>query len=164
MARTRGRFSYHSTRTLPKPLTARLPSKWASSAKDYPGLGLPLRDYPQRHGHFYPMGAHGNCHGSDSELLPVREVAMMNIMDRLTDKDNWHLKVFDPEIVEKWRKEASEIPDDELWRQAAGHNATDLMPLTEIMTSDTFDYVRPECACVPERALLTRAVHKRASR
>ncbi len=48
---------------------------------------------------------------------------MMNIMDRLTDKEHWHKKVFDEEIVSKWRKEALELPDDVLWKQATGDKA-----------------------------------------
>jgi hypothetical protein len=43
---------------------------------------------------------------------------MMGIMDRLTDKENWHKKVFDEAIVAKWRKEALEIPDETWWSLA----------------------------------------------
>jgi hypothetical protein len=57
--------------------------------------------------------------GSKSVLLPVREVAIMGIMDRLTDKEVWHKKVFDDAIVEKWREEATAIPDEEFMKVAA---------------------------------------------
>ncbi|ROW11546.1 hypothetical protein VMCG_01299 [Cytospora schulzeri] len=60
---------------------------------------------------------------SQSALLPVREVAMMGIMDRLTDKKDWHKKVFDDAIVEKWREEAMSIPDEEYLRVAAAPNS-----------------------------------------
>jgi hypothetical protein len=40
---------------------------------------------------------------------------MMNIMEKLTDKHSWHIKVFDDLIVSKWREEALEIPDEDLW-------------------------------------------------
>jgi hypothetical protein len=79
----------------------------------YPGLGLELRHNPQDDYGFYPIGAHGSCYGSDSDLLPIRELAMMSVMDKLTDKLDWHKKVFDEGIVAKWRKEALEIPDEE---------------------------------------------------
>lgn len=46
-------------------------------------------------------------------LLPVREVAMMAVMDQLTDKPDWHRKVFDPEIVSKWKSESMAVPDAE---------------------------------------------------
>ncbi|KAJ5889001.1 hypothetical protein N7495_009042 [Penicillium taxi] len=78
---------------------------------DYPGLGLPLRhDTHNKEGH-YPIGAHGSCWGAKSDLISIRELAAMSIMDRLTDKENWHTKVFDDLIVSKWRDEALAIPD-----------------------------------------------------
>lgn len=92
----------------------------STNMPDYPGLGLPLRHNPQRDYGFYPIGAHGSCYGADSKMLPVREVAMMSIMDRLTDKEDWHKKVFDDTIVSKWRKEAMAIPDEHFWKLATG--------------------------------------------
>lgn len=44
----------------------------------------------------------------------MRELAMMDIMDKLTDKPDWHKKVLDEEIVTKWKEEALAIPDDVL--------------------------------------------------
>jgi hypothetical protein len=126
---------------------------------EYPGLGLPLRHYPQENYGLYPMGTHGNCYGGDSNILPVREVAMMIIMDKLMDKENWHKKVFDDEIIAKWRKEALEYPDLSLWRQATGGKVNNrwtgrnydqvdwdwlgvgIKPLKGIMSVETFDYV-----------------------
>ncbi|KAI0858284.1 hypothetical protein F4860DRAFT_517014 [Xylaria cubensis] len=104
----------------------------------YPGFGLPLRDYPQHHMEFYPLGNHPQCIGSHSDLLLVREVAMMHIMDRLTDKLNWHEKVFDDNMVAKWREEALAYPDEDLWTIAA--NNKNLLPVTGIMTDKAFDY------------------------
>ncbi len=123
---------------------------------EYPGLGLPLRHFPQANYGLYPMGTHENCYGSASNILPVREVAMMIIMDRLMDKSDWQKKVFDDEIIAKWRKEALEYPDDSLWEQATGgkiknrwiDNGTDITwasngvkPLTGIMSNEAFDCV-----------------------
>ena len=87
----------------------------------YPGLGMPLKHFPQgeRGQAVFPIGSHTNVSGSKSEMLPVREVAMMMVMDRLTDKADWHKKVFDDTIVAKWRDEALAIPDDELYTLAA---------------------------------------------
>lgn len=84
----------------------------------YPGLGLPVRERESNYkaeGLHYPIGAHANCRGSTTAPLPVREVAMMSIMETLTDKDDWHKKVFDEEIVAKWREEALGIPDGYFW-------------------------------------------------
>lgn len=108
----------------------------------YPGLGLSLWYHPQDHGEFYPTGHHENCLGSESRLLVVREVAMMHIMDRLTDKVDWHRKVFDDEIVDKWRIEALAYPDEALWELAVTSTSSlDLQPIKGIMTKKIFDYV-----------------------
>ncbi|KAL6884769.1 hypothetical protein GGI43DRAFT_419254 [Trichoderma evansii] len=53
----------------------------------------------------YPIGF-PVARGAKSHILPVREVAMMMLMDNLTDKPDWHKKVFDEAIVAKWRHEA----------------------------------------------------------
>lgn len=83
----------------------------------YPGLGLPLRHNDDTPG-FYPIGAHSSCRGATSDLLPVRELAMMSIMERLTDKKGWHKKIFDEQTVSRWRKAALSIPDINLWSLA----------------------------------------------
>lgn len=81
----------------------------------YPGLGLPLRENEQNRYGFFPIGAHGGCWGAESAPLPVREVAMMSVMETLTDKLDWHIKIFDERIVEKWRIEALAIPNNHWW-------------------------------------------------
>lgn len=90
------------------------------SRLEYPGLGLPLRFNNEDGRFFYPHGAHANCRNSTSDLVAVREVAMMNIMEKLTDKVDWHKKVFDDEIVAKWRQEALAVPNNVYWRMATG--------------------------------------------
>jgi hypothetical protein len=79
-------------------------------------------------------------------------------MERLTDKDDWHVKVFNDQIVSKWRDEALTIADGELWNLATNgklqHYNDDgsvtvrddigvqaLHPLEGIMTETTFDCV-----------------------
>jgi hypothetical protein len=126
---------------------------------DYPGLGLPLRHNPQQDYGHYPIGAHGSCWGADSDMLAIRELAMMSIMDRLTDKTDWQTKVFNEEIVSKWRDEALAIPDEQFCNLAKSgksqywdtdgnltvqddRGADHVQPLKDIMTTNTFDYVR----------------------
>ena len=105
------------------------------------------------------MGTHGNCYGGKSNILPVRELAMMMIMDKLTDKKDWHIKVFDDEIIASWRKEAFEFPDDSLWKLAISGKMDDIWigqnedadhfdwptmnikPLQGIISNEAFDYV-----------------------
>lgn len=110
----------------------------------YPGLGLPLRHYP-RQDKFYPLGLHTDCDNSHSSLLPVREVAMMNIMEQLTDKENWHKLIFNDEIVNQWRKEALEQPNRVYWKQATDNKGADAVDNVQrppgIMDIATFDYV-----------------------
>lgn len=109
----------------------------------YPGVNLDLRHYSQDTA-LYPLGAHTNCVGADSKLLPVREVFMMVLMDRLSDKVDWHKKVFDEEIVAKWRKEALEQPEDKLFSQVVESKDGDKVPMpraARFMSEDAFDYV-----------------------
>jgi uncharacterized membrane protein len=77
-----------------------------SEGRLYPGYNIDLRHYWSRGGRLYAMGADVRCLGAPSDLLPVKEVAMMRLMDTLTDKSGWERKVFDEEIVGRWRKEA----------------------------------------------------------
>ncbi|KAL5917472.1 hypothetical protein ACKVV1_007094 [Pyricularia oryzae] len=66
----------------------------ASSIKPaarYPGFGLPLWYFPEgqrtyRYEGSYPLGINQQNSGCDSGMIRVREVAMMSVMDRLTDK------------------------------------------------------------------------------
>jgi hypothetical protein len=43
---------------------------------------------------------------------------MMQIVDQLSNKEDWQTKVFNDDIVSKWRKEAKEIPDENWWLEA----------------------------------------------
>lgn len=87
----------------------------------YPGWNLDLRwhDQVENRDVTYPMGVHYNCFGAKSPMLLVREVAMMLVMDRLTDKPDWHIKVFHDEIAEKWKTEALAWPNEDLWKRIA---------------------------------------------
>jgi hypothetical protein len=130
---------------------------------DYPGLGLPLRSSDWTKHNYYPIGAHGNIWGSDSDMVSVRELAMMDVMEKLTDKENWHKKVFDEYIVAKWRKEALAIPDLYFWNLATAaktqhwttddeqpelHDDSEGCELEGIMDDLTFDVVRSETECL----------------
>ena len=47
----------------------------------YPGAGLPLISRDLHAQKLYAIGAHQDCFGSSSSLLPIREVFMMALMD-----------------------------------------------------------------------------------
>ena len=123
-------------------------------SQKYPGVNISLFCYPCLNDTtpHYPIGAYPECYGVCSELLPVREVCMMLVMDSLTDKVDWHKKVFDVEIVGKWRKEALEQPEEGLYFQATdsqgeedeGRNWARVRnsPRLRIITEATFDFVR----------------------
>lgn len=60
----------------------------------YPGLGMNLRYHNYHHeGEIYPTAIHYNSVGAESDMLLVREAAMMIVMNQLTDKPDWHVKV-----------------------------------------------------------------------
>src|SRR5438105_339969 len=74
----------------------------AQSAEDrikLPGFGLPINHMPD---HRY-QNAIVDFSGHP---LTVRERLMTYFIDTITDKPDWESKVYDEEIVEKWRKEA----------------------------------------------------------
>lgn len=109
----------------------------------YPGVNLPLRHYPQPAETMYPIGAHQDCWGATSDILHIREVAMMILMNQITDKPNWHEKVFDEDIVSKWRKEAMEQPEDALYAQIVDGRIPDKIPKprARIISETAFSYV-----------------------
>ncbi|KAK3311855.1 hypothetical protein B0H66DRAFT_584262 [Apodospora peruviana] len=114
----------------------------------YPGIDLPLRYFPQKYEYpddpdqsmkFY-IGGHPDFDESWSNLLPVREVAMMILVDRLTDKPNWHDKVFNDEIVAKWRNEALNLPEDAVYSIIVQDKQNLMIPQrTRLITEKAFD-------------------------
>ena len=104
----------------------------------YPGVNLPLRhpgeDNPR-------VGLYERLEESESELLHVREVAMMLLMDRLTDKPNWHEKVFDDAIVAKWRTEALSQSEEAVYNEIIAGKNVPMPKRTRIISEEAFDYV-----------------------
>ncbi|KAH8893651.1 hypothetical protein GQ53DRAFT_684136 [Thozetella sp. PMI_491] len=70
---------------------------------------------------------------------------MMTLMDRLTDKPNWHKKVFDEDIVANWRKEALECSEKELFDEIISKTRV------RILSEFSFDF------CI--RELRAKALH-----
>ena len=78
------------------------------NAEQLPGYGLPLDAYvaekkygDDEKGFTHPLLSHLGV----GPILPVREYAMMEFIDRVTDKEKWEEKVWDEEIVGKWKGE-----------------------------------------------------------
>ncbi|KAH8886347.1 hypothetical protein GQ53DRAFT_727710 [Thozetella sp. PMI_491] len=103
--------------TAPDPPPAKTNRFTNKHPNKYPGAGFSVRHW-NYHDRKYPIGAHYNCSGTSSDLLAIREVAMMALVDKLTDKSNWQEKVYDDTIVAKWREEAMEPSKYSLYSQA----------------------------------------------
>jgi hypothetical protein len=73
-----------------------------------PGFGYAV-EFEVKKGDYKNRFYHG-VNDFRNERLLVRELAMLAVMDTLTDKPRWHEKVFDEAIVEKWRVEAMAMP------------------------------------------------------
>jgi hypothetical protein len=50
--------------------------------------------------------AHGEREWRQTPGVTAREQAMVDLMNKLTDKPGWHVDVFNDEIVDKWRENA----------------------------------------------------------
>ncbi|KAL9562711.1 hypothetical protein ACKAV7_013275 [Fusarium commune] len=115
----------------------------------YPGVNLALREMPERELSFkddylfYPIGF-PEYHGSKSAVMPVKEVAMMILMDASTDKPDWHRKVFDETIVQKWREEARQQSEDSLYARILQDKLGEgpRKPRDRIITDAAFDYTK----------------------
>jgi hypothetical protein len=73
---------------------------------------------------------------------------MMSVMNTLTDKKDWHKKVFDEKIVAKWREEAIAIPDDYFWDLAEAEEREHSHPTetpARMLNDKSFEYV--SCSC-----------------
>ncbi len=54
--------------------------------------------------------AHGAAGQQQAYHMTARELAMLNVMDDLTDVPDWHVKVFNDDVVEKWCAESIAMP------------------------------------------------------
>lgn len=70
-----------------------------------PGFGSRLTQVPEHVVNFF-MHALWEASCFESTGLKLREVRMMEFMNQITDKPEWERKVFDEEIVNRWREEA----------------------------------------------------------
>jgi hypothetical protein len=75
-----------------------------------PGFGLPI----SHAGAHFPVvlkTEDGEGEGDwRATTLTIREVCMLKVIEDLTNKPDWWIKVNDDEIAAKWKKEAMEMP------------------------------------------------------
>ena len=80
----------------------------ASPAKKFPGFGLPVD-----HEVDSPLPTALDRRWT-SDGVTVREQRMMDFIGKILDKPDWDTKVFDDEIVARWRSEANALlPTDD---------------------------------------------------
>lgn len=68
-----------------------------------PGFGLPV-DHALAWGKYFPNAVEDWLAVS----LTLRELNMLQLMNQITDKPDWHRKVFNAELIEKWGQEATD--------------------------------------------------------
>lgn len=101
-----GRVMLWSYKILTEPYMAPISAPRASLKR--PGSGLPLHYLPPSKKHF-PIFMGDEERDWSAATLLIREVCMLKMIDQLTDKPEWWLKVRDPDITAKWKAEALEM-------------------------------------------------------
>ncbi|KAJ4022272.1 hypothetical protein NW752_000525 [Fusarium irregulare] len=75
-----------------------------------PGFGLPLNYMMVGKPFPVVLGEYEEPKDWKAKTLTIRETCMLKVIEDLTNKPEWWLKVNDPEIAAKWKKEATELP------------------------------------------------------
>lgn len=81
----------------------------ASTKKQFPGLGLPI-DHEGEGLTTFPLAIGDQPWTSNGVTL--REQRMLQFINQITDKPEWEVKVFDEDIVSRWRAEADIRPEE----------------------------------------------------
>ena len=111
-----------------------------------PGFGLPLSELPaiysSNSGARFPTLLNEEW---SAATLTIREVFILWVVEQITNKPSWNTKVFDEEILAKWKAELEQAP----WKEATGFE--DGGPCSQQM----WDHVSPASirSCIPCRAL-----------
>lgn len=116
----------------------------------YPGWNRDLRWVSQEspaeaidgETHVYAIGFHHNCRGAQSSLLLVREVAMMAVMDEITDRPDWYEAVADPAVVAAWTDEFLAVPDRRWWPAGLG----DVVAPHRVLTQECLEFVSADAS------------------
>jgi hypothetical protein len=78
-----------------------------ATTKQFPGFGLPI-DHEGEGLVMVPLAV-GDMHWA-SRGVSLREQRMLDFIGQITDKPDWEVKVFDDDIVSRWRAEAEARP------------------------------------------------------
>ena len=71
------------------------------------------------------------------QFQTIRERCMLAFINSITDKPDWHEKVFDDAIVAKWRQEASTAK----WEALGIENGDFTDSMFDYVSSITFDFL-----------------------
>lgn len=71
-----------------------------------PGFGLPLGVMPDKH---FPVFVTTEEKTWTAVTLLIREVCMLKLVEELTNKPEWWIKVRNPEIAQRWKQEALQV-------------------------------------------------------
>ncbi|KAH8662507.1 hypothetical protein BX600DRAFT_466486 [Xylariales sp. PMI_506] len=102
-----------------------------------PGIGFPVDISVNDEPHF----SHGANDFKQEPRLTAREVSMLRLMNALTDKPSWHTKVFDEDVVAKWKAEALGMPlvSEKVWEwclEEMRDKARDFEKTSRVLTLD----------------------------
>lgn len=82
--------------------------------RQFPGFGLPVSHFGQND---FPLAV--AIENSDQAWASIgvtlREQRMLDFICQITDKPDWHIKVFDDEIVSRWRAESNRPVNDDVY-------------------------------------------------
>lgn len=99
---------------------------------------------PLSWGPVHPMGHGADC--LDVEYLTVREVAMIIVMDRFTDRPEWESEIFDDGFTSQWIIDTLKQPVKPLYREIVGGRGKKvtkgLQPLRSVLDRSCLNYVR----------------------
>jgi hypothetical protein len=80
-----------------------------------PGFGLPIKDMPTLETVVVEAGRtrfpHAIADHFPSKGVTLRELRMLEFINLITDKPDWHEKVFNSDILSTWRAETSRPAD-----------------------------------------------------
>lgn len=86
----------------------------SSHKNQFPGFGLPHETTIADQSQLFPLA----LTGWGSNGVTLREQRMLDFINKITDKNDWETKVFNDEIVAKWKEEGKRFynegnaPDD----------------------------------------------------
>lgn len=74
-----------------------------------PGFGLPIGFVPREHFPLLYVNHGSNYDVWKADTLLIREVCMLRLVEELTNKPDWWIKVHDEAIASRWKQEALEF-------------------------------------------------------